>query len=192
MGVLAGACACVKAGKVPITVHPNEDLTWNTIQLLLWNGMEMNVIIIAACVPALRPLFISASRITSEYRSRSRSRSYNKYANDKFQSNDSGRPKDPGNNTIGSGGGHMKRPSKHHQIFHTQLSTMHKDESPSESVTDLNREGEHSRGDGILFEERELGSRDDSRDEEEGGKIEERWHDGGQPGIQMKTFDQRP
>ena len=86
----------------------------------------------------------------------------------------------------------MKRPSKHHQIFHTQLSTMHKDDSPSESVEDLNRDVEHTRGDEILFEERELGSKDDGRDEEEGGKVEERWHEGGQPGIQMKTLDQRP
>ena len=85
----------------------------------------------------------------------------------------------------------MKRPSKHHQIFHTQLSTMHKDESPSESVADLNREGEHARGDDILFEEHELGNRDDSRDEEEDGKIHERWHDGTQPDIPLKTFDQR-
>ena len=86
----------------------------------------------------------------------------------------------------------MKRPSKHHQIFHTQLSTMHKGDSPSESVMDLNKDGEHTRGDGIVLEERELGSRDDSRDEEEVGEVDERWHEGDQSGIRMKKFDQRP
>lgn len=88
----------------------------------------------------------------------------------------------------------MKRPSKHHQIFHTQLATMQKGDSRSDSVMDLNKEGEHAesehaRGDGIMLEERELGSRDENKDEEELGGIDEHWHEGGEQGMPMKTMD---
>ncbi|CAD6588649.1 MAG: hypothetical protein ASARMPREDX12_003397 [Alectoria sarmentosa] len=58
MGVFAGICAAVKTSKVPITVKAKTDITWKTIELLMWNGIEMNVIIIAACIPTLRPIFL--------------------------------------------------------------------------------------------------------------------------------------
>ncbi|MCJ1459452.1 hypothetical protein MMC28_009831 [Mycoblastus sanguinarius] len=58
MGVFAGICAAVKTSKVPITVDKTEDITWATIALLMWNGIEMNVIIVAACIPTLRPIFL--------------------------------------------------------------------------------------------------------------------------------------
>ncbi|KAG6997768.1 hypothetical protein G7Y79_00038g075270 [Physcia stellaris] len=58
MGVFAGICASVKTSKIPITVKAQTDITWQTVELLMWNGIEMNVIIIAACIPTLRPLFL--------------------------------------------------------------------------------------------------------------------------------------
>lgn len=59
MGVFAGIAAAVKTSKVPITVKAaDSDITWQTVELLMWNGIEMNVIIIAACIPTLRPVFL--------------------------------------------------------------------------------------------------------------------------------------
>ncbi|KAL9032461.1 MAG: hypothetical protein Q9180_006486, partial [Flavoplaca navasiana] len=51
-------CAAVKTSKIPITVRGQTDITWLAIELLMWGGIEMNVIIIAACIPTLRPLFL--------------------------------------------------------------------------------------------------------------------------------------
>ncbi|KAL8659357.1 MAG: hypothetical protein Q9226_000477 [Calogaya cf. arnoldii] len=56
--VIAGICAAVKTSKIPITVRGQIDITWMTIELLMWGGIEMNVIIIAACIPTLRPLVL--------------------------------------------------------------------------------------------------------------------------------------
>ncbi|KAL6717296.1 hypothetical protein ACLMJK_005211 [Lecanora helva] len=56
MGIFAGIAAAVKTSKIPITVHAKSDITWQTVELLMWNGIEMNVIVIAACIPTLRPL----------------------------------------------------------------------------------------------------------------------------------------
>ncbi|KAL8852448.1 MAG: hypothetical protein Q9221_002678 [Calogaya cf. arnoldii] len=57
-GIFAGICAAVKTSKIPITVSGQIDITWMTIELLMWGGIEMNVIIIAACIPTLRPLIL--------------------------------------------------------------------------------------------------------------------------------------
>ncbi|KAL8995730.1 MAG: hypothetical protein Q9169_004588 [Polycauliona sp. 2 TL-2023] len=54
----AGICAAVKTSKIPITIRGRLDITWMTIELLMWGGIEMNVIIIAACIPTLRPLVL--------------------------------------------------------------------------------------------------------------------------------------
>ncbi|CAO1605853.1 hypothetical protein XANCAGTX0491_009358 [Xanthoria calcicola] len=53
----AGICAAVKTSKIPITVRGQIDITWTT-ELLMWGGIEMNVIIVAACIPTLRPLVL--------------------------------------------------------------------------------------------------------------------------------------
>lgn len=58
MGIFAGIAAAIKTSKVPISVKGKRDITWQTVELLLWNGIEMNVIIIAACIPTLRPVFL--------------------------------------------------------------------------------------------------------------------------------------
>ncbi|KAL8958950.1 MAG: hypothetical protein Q9183_005732 [Haloplaca sp. 2 TL-2023] len=57
-GIFAGISAAVKTSKIPITVRGQTDITWLTIELLMWGGIEMNVIIIAACIPTLRPLVL--------------------------------------------------------------------------------------------------------------------------------------
>ena len=58
MGIFAGIAAAIKTSKVPISVKGKRDITWQTVELLLWNGIEMNVIIVAACIPTLRPVFL--------------------------------------------------------------------------------------------------------------------------------------
>ncbi|KAL8782145.1 MAG: hypothetical protein Q9213_005649 [Squamulea squamosa] len=57
MGVFAGICATIKTAHLRTTTH-KEDMTWKLPQYLLWNALEVNIIIIAACIPTLRPLFL--------------------------------------------------------------------------------------------------------------------------------------
>ncbi|KAF6220469.1 hypothetical protein HO133_002901 [Letharia lupina] len=56
LGFFAGICAAVKTSYLPtLTVH--SDFSWITVDLLIWNALEVNVIIFAACLPTLRPIF---------------------------------------------------------------------------------------------------------------------------------------
>lgn len=77
----AGVCAAVKTSKVPITVEAKTDITWQTIELLMWNGIEMNVIIIAACIPTLRPVFLMLFKRpgASNFRASVRERGHSSY-----------------------------------------------------------------------------------------------------------------
>ncbi|KAL8929310.1 MAG: hypothetical protein Q9208_001393 [Pyrenodesmia sp. 3 TL-2023] len=59
MGIFAGVCAAIKTSQLR-TVTIKTDITWKLAQYLLWNALEVNVIIIAACIPTLRPLFLVA------------------------------------------------------------------------------------------------------------------------------------
>ncbi|CAF9938565.1 MAG: hypothetical protein HETSPECPRED_001111 [Heterodermia speciosa] len=103
MGVFAGICASVKTSKIPISVKAQRDITWQTVELLMWNGIEMNVIIIAACIPTLRPLFlIICKRATaSDFLSQRRQSSYHKHPSSSSDPNKSSNQHPP---TIGSRG----------------------------------------------------------------------------------------
>ena len=68
MGIFAGIAAAIKTSKVPISVKGKTDITWQTVELLLWNGIEMNIIIIAACIPTLRPIVLVLLRRGEELR----------------------------------------------------------------------------------------------------------------------------
>ncbi|KAI4281031.1 MAG: hypothetical protein L6R38_003979 [Xanthoria sp. 2 TBL-2021] len=57
MGVFAGICATIKTAHLRSTTQ-KEDMTWKLPAYLLWNALEVNIIIIAACIPTLRPLFL--------------------------------------------------------------------------------------------------------------------------------------
>ncbi|KAL8802635.1 MAG: hypothetical protein Q9200_006514, partial [Gallowayella weberi] len=57
MGVFAGICATIKTVHLRTMTH-KDDITWKLPQYLLWNALEVNIIIIAACIPTLRPLFL--------------------------------------------------------------------------------------------------------------------------------------
>ncbi|MCJ1438212.1 hypothetical protein MMC27_007599 [Xylographa pallens] len=52
----AGVCAFIKFTKIP-ELGARDDTTWNTTDLFIWNANEINLVIIAACIPSLRPLF---------------------------------------------------------------------------------------------------------------------------------------
>ncbi|KAL9604147.1 MAG: hypothetical protein Q9219_000735 [cf. Caloplaca sp. 3 TL-2023] len=54
---LAGVCAAIKTSQLRTVTH-QTDITWKTAPYLLWNALEVNIIIIAACIPTLRPLFL--------------------------------------------------------------------------------------------------------------------------------------
>ncbi|KAL8856794.1 MAG: hypothetical protein Q9178_006631 [Gyalolechia marmorata] len=100
----AGICAAVKTSKIPITVRGQIDITWLTIELLMWGGIEMNVIIIAACIPTLRPLvLVLLGRPSgSQYRTGSSSRkSYSQH----LRSNGSNRLRNPASRISGSNNG---------------------------------------------------------------------------------------
>ena len=57
LGVFAGICAIVKTSQLP-SLGAQSDFTWITVGLLIWTHNEIFVIIVAACVPTLRPLFL--------------------------------------------------------------------------------------------------------------------------------------
>ncbi|KAL9613466.1 MAG: hypothetical protein Q9167_002012 [Letrouitia subvulpina] len=54
---LVGICAAIKTTQLR-TVTKKTDITWKLPEYLLWNALEVNVIIIATCIPTLRPLFL--------------------------------------------------------------------------------------------------------------------------------------
>ncbi|ESZ95457.1 integral membrane protein [Sclerotinia borealis F-4128] len=54
LGVIASICAFIKVSKLKLIAK--EDPTWSPLNLFVWAGVEINVIIICACVPTLRPL----------------------------------------------------------------------------------------------------------------------------------------
>lgn len=55
MGIFAGVCAAIKTSQLR-TVTKKTDITFKLAGYLLWNALEVNVVIIAACIPTLRPL----------------------------------------------------------------------------------------------------------------------------------------
>lgn len=68
---LAAICAIVKTSKLN-ELADLEDFTYGTVDLLIWAVVEADVIIIAACIPALRPFAISVTLSMREIGSRSR------------------------------------------------------------------------------------------------------------------------
>ena len=57
LGVFAAICACIKTAKLPL-LNARSDLTWQTVDLWIWNANECGVVVIGACIPTLRPLFL--------------------------------------------------------------------------------------------------------------------------------------
>lgn len=57
LGVFACACAVIKTSKLP-GLNARADITYITVSLWIWNANETNVVIVAACIPTLRPLFL--------------------------------------------------------------------------------------------------------------------------------------
>ena len=60
LGVFAGACAIKKTLKIP-ELTARSDFTWETVDLLIWTGSEVFTIVLAACIPTIRPLFLDLS-----------------------------------------------------------------------------------------------------------------------------------
>lgn len=56
-GLLACVAATIKLTKLP-GLKARRDLTWDTVDLLIWNTVEVNTTIIAACIPTLRPVYL--------------------------------------------------------------------------------------------------------------------------------------
>ena len=47
-----------------------KDRTWTSVQLLIWTVVEVSVVLIAACLPTLRPLFVGLWRETTKISSK--------------------------------------------------------------------------------------------------------------------------
>ncbi|KAL2045432.1 hypothetical protein ABVK25_012103 [Lepraria finkii] len=56
LGVVAFICAIVKISQLP-TDKIKADINWVNVSLLIWNFNEANVVIWAACLPTLMPIF---------------------------------------------------------------------------------------------------------------------------------------
>lgn len=57
LGVFACICAAIKTSKLT-ELNARADITYITVDLWIWNINETNVVIIAASMPTLRPLFL--------------------------------------------------------------------------------------------------------------------------------------
>ena len=79
-GLFACVCACVKISYLPALETANADFTWDTVALLIWNTVEINVVIIAACIPALRPVYLLIFRRPGAEAYSSRNKSYNMHS----------------------------------------------------------------------------------------------------------------
>ena len=55
-GVLAAVAAAIKTSKLPL-LNDHRDITRSLIPTLVWAATECCVVIVAACVPTIRPLF---------------------------------------------------------------------------------------------------------------------------------------
>ncbi|KAI9871138.1 MAG: hypothetical protein M1830_003278 [Pleopsidium flavum] len=56
LGFCATVIAVYKCTKIP-TLLNHSDYTYATMELFIWTSIEANAIIIAACLPTLRPLY---------------------------------------------------------------------------------------------------------------------------------------
>lgn len=152
MGVFAGVCAAVKTSKVPITVKAKTDITWQTIELLMWNGIEMNVIIIAACIPTLRPIFLillkrpGADNFRASVRERGRSSYY-------YRTSDSEESKKT-----------TTRSSAPSKAFDNRASR-----AITGSTEAINKKSSNDGGVVLQLESREVGSRDEEIEEGDWG-----------------------
>lgn len=57
MGVFAFICAVIKTSKLP-ELNARVDITYVTVSLWIWTANETNVLILAASIPTLRPLYL--------------------------------------------------------------------------------------------------------------------------------------
>ena len=57
LGIFACICAAIKTSKLT-ELNARADITFITVDLWIWNVNEINVVIFAACMPTLRPLFL--------------------------------------------------------------------------------------------------------------------------------------
>lgn len=57
MGVFAFICAVIKTSKLP-ELNARADITFITVSLWMWTANETNVLILAASIPTLRPLYL--------------------------------------------------------------------------------------------------------------------------------------
>ncbi|RDW64448.1 uncharacterized protein DSM5745_09859 [Aspergillus mulundensis] len=75
LGLVAMVAAIIKATHLP-DMTSYEDYTWATVDLTIWVSLEQYIIILAACIPALTPLFnIIIRRASNRSKSKSKSRS---------------------------------------------------------------------------------------------------------------------
>ena len=58
LGVFAFICAVIKTSKLP-ELNARADITFITVSLWIWTANETNVIILAASIPTLRPLYLT-------------------------------------------------------------------------------------------------------------------------------------
>ncbi|KAL4936975.1 hypothetical protein BDV06DRAFT_232898 [Aspergillus oleicola] len=70
LGIIAMIAAIIKTAHLPaLTLY--KDYTWDTVDLTIWVLLEEYIIILAACIPSLTPLFNIIVRHRSSKRSRS-------------------------------------------------------------------------------------------------------------------------
>ncbi|MCJ1405544.1 hypothetical protein MMC11_008772 [Xylographa trunciseda] len=79
-GLFACICACIKISYLPALETVGADFTWDTVALFIWNTVEINVVIIAACIPALRPVYLLVFRRPGAEAYTSRNKSYHMHS----------------------------------------------------------------------------------------------------------------
>jgi len=77
LGIFAAVCASIKTFELQ-SLNARSDITWQTVTLWIWNVNECGTVIIAACIPTLRPLYLIIFRRPGRevYRPNKRSHTY--------------------------------------------------------------------------------------------------------------------
>ncbi|KAF2009489.1 hypothetical protein BU24DRAFT_497104 [Aaosphaeria arxii CBS 175.79] len=55
-GALTGICAGVKTSKL-LSLNERSDITWETVPLFMWSGIEIILLIVCGSIPALKPIY---------------------------------------------------------------------------------------------------------------------------------------
>jgi hypothetical protein len=107
-GIIAGAAAVVKTINLPELANP--DFTYVPVHLTYWYLTENWLIVIAGCIPTLRPLWTDASTRWKSYMSRSKASKITGNSSDYYANSTSKKSANAMDSRVTIGGGGQNKP----------------------------------------------------------------------------------